>query len=157
MSTTRFLFVMMCLCSLASCSNEAAIDTPFADDTSANSPLVTTYWKLQTLNEQTVTMSASQARGQHLIFKSKDNQLVGFGGCNRFFGSFELNNESENSGTLSVSQLGATKMACPDSDINEQAFLNALSNTHRYSINGETLRLFDTQDIELARFSAVYL
>jgi len=71
----------------------------------------------------------------------------GFAGCNSFFGSFEL----KESNGISFGKMGATMMACKDMGF-ERNYLDALTNTSSYSINGNKLILFNEQKIALAKF-----
>jgi len=61
-------------------------------------------------------------------------RVSGSGSCNRYTGSAELGD-----GTIKVSQLASTKMACiPDVDNQERAFLNALQNARKMElVDGE--------------------
>ncbi|WP_242131197.1 META domain-containing protein [Aestuariivivens marinum] len=45
----------------------------------------------------------------NITFNNNTKQVFGFSGCNRFFGSFSLNNN-----TIAFSALGSTKMICND-------------------------------------------
>ena len=56
---------------------------------------------------------------QFVGFKA-EGEIVGHGGCNRFFGTYEQTGE-----TLTIGPLASTRMACPHLDA-ENAFMNAL-------------------------------
>lgn len=111
--------------------------------------LLNTYWKLISLNDTIVKPIADQKEA-HLILQEQDQRLAGFGGCNRFFGSYTHEDEK-----LSFSGMGSTMMACPEGMDTEQAFLLALGQTNRAVIRGEFLELFH-DDKKLARFEAIY-
>jgi len=54
-----------------------------------------------------------------------DGQVSGHAGCNRFFGSYDLNDEK-----MEIGPLGATRMACPEPAMSfELSFLEALQST----------------------------
>ena len=48
------------------------------------------YWKLIEINGQKVTAENATAKEPHLILKSEENRVNGNGGCNSFFGTYEL-------------------------------------------------------------------
>ncbi len=134
-----------------------------AEKSVATASLANTYWKLIELNQQAVTMQVNQEREQHIIFHSKDKRFTGFAGCNGYFGQYEIDGAISTStkvattGNLSLSGIGATRMACPDVMINEQKFLSAVSESTTFTIAGETLILSDEKDAAVAKFKSVYL
>jgi heat shock protein HslJ len=115
----------------------------------SSTELTNTYWKLTELNSKAATVFPGQ-REPHFILSAAENKVNGFGGCNRFFGSYRAEGDS-----LRFSQMGATRMACPEGMEQEQAFLKALESTDNYKIAGETLELYSDGKL-LARFEAVY-
>ncbi len=77
-------------------------------------------------------------------------RVTGSGGCNRFFGAVKLSGE-----TLLVEPLGTTRMACPDTIMNqEHRFLKALESVRRYRVDDATdlLYLFNEQGKPILRF-----
>jgi heat shock protein HslJ len=68
------------------------------------------------------------------------NKIEGSTGCNRFFGTVNL--EGYN---LSVKNVGSTKMACRDMET-ETAFLEALNTTHHFEIKENKLHLVSDSD-----------
>lgn len=119
--------------------------------------LTDTYWKLVSLDGKAVVMGENQEREQHFVIRAEQNQITGFAGCNGFFGAYETTPKNAKQGSATFSNLGATKMACPDLALNEQDFLNVFANTVNYEIAGETLILSDKSSNELATFTSVYL
>jgi len=80
---------------------------------------------------------------------SDAGKVEGFGGCNRFFGAYTLAGDR-----LQVGQLGATRMACPEPVMsNEARFLNALEDTRRYVREGINLTLYDQIGKLVVRFT----
>ena len=73
-----------------------------------------------------------------LTFGAEDeqaNRINGTGGCNRYFGSYTLTNDS-----ISVSPLGATRMACsPEQMAQEDRFIQALSTATSYELRNDEL------------------
>ena len=106
-----------------------------------------TYWALIELNGKRIASNA-QDRTPYLELSSKKSSAFGFGGCNRFFGSYEATERS-----LKLGALGATRMACPEGMEREQELFTALAATTRYEIHGSELLLFADKAL-LARFEA---
>ena len=69
---------------------------------------------------------------QFVAFKT-GGEVIGHGGCNRFFGSYDQSGDS-----LTFGPLASTKMACPNLG-EEQAFMQALQSAR--SIEATHLRL----------------
>ena len=69
-------------------------------------------------------------------FKMKENQVVGFAGCNQYRGQFILEKEY-----IKVVGVIATKMACPVLD-EEDEFLAILQEVEEYIIAGKELSLW---------------
>lgn len=109
------------------------------------------YWKLVELNGRSVP---ALEREPHLILKSTDGGVTGFGGCNGFSGSYELD---ETASRISFDQIASTMMACPSGMETEQAFHEVLRTVDNYSLNGDRLTLNRARMAPLARFEAVYL
>lgn len=69
---------------------------------------------------------------QFVAFKS-GGEVIGHGGCNRFFGTYDQNGD-----TLTFGPLASTKMACPNLN-EEQAFMSALQSAR--TVEATHLRL----------------
>ena len=106
-----------------------------------------TYWALLELNGKPITVNVND-NAPYLELNSKKSSAFGFGGCNRFFGSYEATD-----GSLKLGALGATRMACPDGMDQEQALFTALDATTRYEIHESELLLFADKTL-VARFEA---
>ena len=106
-----------------------------------------TYWALIELNGEPIVRTAGD-KAPYLELSSKKSSAFGFGGCNRFFGSYEATDRS-----LKLGALGATRMACPEGMDREQELFTALAATRRYEIRGSELLLFADKTL-LARFEA---
>lgn len=77
-----------------------------------------------------------------------DGRVNGHGGCNGFFGSYELTDK-----TLTFSRMGVTQMACPEEIMGrEQAFFAALGKVKSFVRDGTVLVLSDDSGNEVARF-----
>jgi len=74
-------------------------------------------------------------------------ELVGQGGCNRFFGRYKIEGE-----TIEIGPIGATRMACPEPVMAEEAsFLAALEAARTWTRDRTSLVLFDAEKHEQAR------
>ena len=86
--------------------------------------------------------------GQTLLLD--DGHASGSGGCNRFFGRYELAD-----GRLAVEPLGSTRMACgPEVMQAESSYLDALTRVASAAIEAGELVLADDAGVELLRFTA---
>ena len=106
-----------------------------------------TTWALLELNGKTITVKVND-KAPYLEFNSNKASAYGFGGCNRFFGSYETSGKS-----LTLGTMGATRMACPEGMDEEQELFTVLSATTRYEIHGSKLMLFADKAL-VARFEA---
>jgi heat shock protein HslJ len=60
---------------------------------------------------------------------TEDGQIRGSGGCNRYFGSYEL----RGAGKLTIGPLASTRKACPEPIMRQESrFLGGLSNASMY-------------------------
>jgi copper homeostasis protein (lipoprotein) len=110
------------------------------------------YWKLTELNGKPVVMDSTFPKEPHIIFKEKDNRLIGNGGCNNISGTYELKPNNR----ITISNAITTRMACQNVDLESQ-FLTVLQTADNYNIMGDTLVLNKARMAPLARFMAVYL
>lgn len=113
--------------------------------------LTNTYWKLLTVNENSVTMAEQQAKEAYLQLVNNDLKVKGFSGCNNFFGSYTLKGNS-----LSFRPLAATRKVCSYGIDDELKFMRALEGTRFYSIDEHALTLFNGEKRAVARLEAVY-
>jgi copper homeostasis protein (lipoprotein) len=109
--------------------------------------LENTQWGLLELDGKPIRVSSND-KAPYLELNSAKASAYGFGGCNRFFGSYEATERS-----LSFGTMGATRMACPEGMDQEQELFRALDATTRYEIHGSKLLLFADQTL-VARFEA---
>ena len=78
--------------------------------------------------------------GAEPTLRMEDGQIGGSGSCNNYFGSYTLDGDR-----LTIEQVGATMMACPEPLMNQEtAFLAALGSVASYSLDGDTLTLLDS-------------
>lgn len=85
-------------------------------------------------------------RGEQSITFSTDGTVAGFGGCNRFTGSYLATDT-----TIDIGPLAATRRACPEPVMDdEMAFFRLLESVDRYDISGRTLTMQDPDNNELS-------
>ena len=106
-----------------------------------------TTWALLELKGKTIMVTVND-KAPYLELNSNKASAYGFGGCNRFFGSYETSGRS-----LTFGAMGATRMACPEGMDAEQELFAVLASTTRYEIHGSKLMLFADKAL-VARFEA---
>ena len=110
---------------------------------SGNNIPVESHWALKNLysngNEIEIPLDHNPA-----ISFLKEGKISGETGCNRFFGSYE----EPQAGQLVLSEMGATKMACPDNEMAiEDMFLSNLGKVNAYRIEGDKLELLQNDKV----------
>ena len=112
------------------------------------SELFDTRWALTRLGDEPVELAENQ-REPYLVLRSEDHRISGFGGCNRFNGSFEIGGRS-----ITFSQMAMTMMACTPGGDTERAFLAALERATGFRKTAHHLELHDAEGAVVARFEA---
>lgn len=103
-------------------------------------------WTLKSLNEKVIHSNADVT----LNFRP-NGKIDGNAGCNNYFGTYQVSTNS-----LTMGEIGTTRMFCDEQMNLEQDFLQALKKTNRFESFGDHLILFeDTKP--LARFVAIWL
>jgi len=133
---------------LAGCAGHDAL----SGGTAVNEPLENTYWKLVTVGERKA-VTIDEAREAHLVLHAEESRLAGSTGCNRMMGEYERDGDR-----LTFGRVATTMMACPGEVMAlEREFLDALDDVASWQVEGDTLRLLDTEGEARARFEAVHL
>ncbi|WP_339135173.1 MAG: META domain-containing protein [Candidatus Electrothrix sp. GW3-4] len=88
----------------------------------------------------------SVSKPPFLKVQGGEQLIQGFAGCNNFSGSWLFADND-----FVFSRIASTRMACPVGMEVEDAFLQALDTTRRYTISGDILSLYDRQGRVLAR------
>lgn len=115
----------------------------------ARTPLKGTAWRLQSLGGQPVSGDGEMPT---LTLQADNDGFGGFSGCNRYFGSYRLD---EHQHMISFAGVGVTKRMCGIAQMRrEGAFLAVLRNRIRLVVQDEVLAFFDEGGRELARFRA---
>jgi len=100
-------------------------------------------WRPVQLGEQVVEDTANV-----FVRFEAEGRVAGHGGCNRFFGSYQITD-----GQISFGPLGATRMACPEPVMNlETALFQALEQARDFSRDGIRLVFTDEQGNAAAVF-----
>jgi heat shock protein HslJ len=82
-------------------------------------------------------------------FNNEERQLSGYSGCNRFFGSCTINNDS-----LSIGVIASTRMACTDMQL-ENKLLESLNNgIFKFQIDSANLILTSHKDTLIFRITS---
>jgi heat shock protein HslJ len=113
-----------------------------------NPQLEDTYWRLLTLIDQAVIAPDPQ-REPHMMLRSLDHRVIGFAGCNRMRGDYDVEGDR-----LEFDGVAGTMMACPGVMEGERAFHDALKRTFSYRITGERLILLDENGEPLAELES---
>lgn len=101
--------------------------------------LATTEWKLVKMYGEDFSTLSSPVT---LQFSETDHKVSDFGGCNRFFGNYELTNN-----TLRITSLGSTKMYCQETMAVEDKYFKALQEVQSYSLKQKTLYLLAGKEV----------
>ena len=112
------------------------------------SELFDTRWELTRLGDEPIVLAENQ-RAPYLVLYSKEHRVSGFGGCNRFNGSFEIEGRS-----ITFSPMASTKMACIPGGDTERAFLAAFEKVTAFQKTAHHLELLDGEGNLVARFEA---
>lgn len=135
LSIIRYIYLVLTIVFISGCTHNGQ---------SGDTPLFDTTWNLSELFNEKIQYSGSET--PHLRFEAE--RVSGNDGCNNFFGSYTLDEDS-----LKFGMLGSTRMACPHIEGFEMIFNTMLSITTRYQINGNKLELFDNDKL-IASFLA---
>lgn len=119
------LLYILSIFALISCSSKSFPDSKWENK----------QWTLVEIMGVPVQTSGS-AQDAHLIFDADDHQVTGSGGCNSIFGSYEIGKKN----TLKFGEIGATRMACPNTAF-ENKFLETLKSVRYFQQSGGQLLL----------------
>ena len=139
--------VILALPFLASCVSDDAINATRPGEVSAFQ-LTGRQWKLVELNGRAVS---NLPRDAVLTLTTDGGRISGNGGCNAFFGHYELMPEQR----IRFTSIGSTKMACASGMDTEQAFFAVMSRADGYVLTGTDLSLMEGRSTTLARFEAI--
>lgn len=115
-------------------------NTTTTSTTSATLKVEGTTWKLTSL--ATATGMNDTLPNTTITANFSDGNVTGSSGCNRYFGSYQLNNTE-----IKIGAVGSTLMFCADPDglmAQETAYLSLLKNVTSYAISNNKLTLSDS-------------
>ena len=103
-----------------------------------------TTWVLESYSERGKLKDVMADTEITAIFNSADKQVTGSGGCNSYFGSYEVKGDD-----LSIpSPIGSTEMSCGDEkDAQERVYLKNLQSAESYKIEDGKLIIYGDADI----------
>ncbi len=107
------------------------------NDTQHSNDITNSTWELTKLEDATVDQSNTEGDKIHFVLNSSDSTVNGYSGCNIFNGTYSM----EKGNRIKFSKIASTRMACPDSDINENDVLEVFNLADNYTLNGEELTL----------------
>ena len=140
---------MMALIALTimSCNTSKKSSSEPSNDSKAN-VIENTKWVITTLEGQNIANPESNGEIIQFTLNSEDNRVNGFSGCNTFMGTYKI----EEGNRISFSQMGVTRMACPDSEINEAQILSVFETADNFTIYDGILSLNKAKMAPLAQF-----
>lgn len=109
------------------------------------------YWRLTEVMGNPVTFSEAPGKAAHFMLQPSLSRVSGNGGCNNFFGTYQLSANNR----IRFSRMGITQMACSDGMETERSFMEILQRADSYYISGDTLQLNRARMAPLARFVSV--
>ncbi len=143
--TPSLLVSAFALAFISGCSTQSApAETP-VNETASN--LYIHEWRLITLRGK----KAAKGESGHqlsLMFDNEFNKVSGYAGCNRFFGTFTLEQNA-----IQVSSLGMTRKFCAKKSELEASYTGALQQASHYMIEENKLLLSDSQNNVIAVFT----
>jgi len=113
------LFIVGALVAVVSTSCSTVRNMPVSD--------LSGEWNVVKIEDKEITVSPDGGMQPYLAFDVVNNRLFGCAGCNRVMGVL---NAADN-GTIDLSRMGATRMMCPDMDI-EDRLLAALNQVKEF-------------------------
>ncbi|WP_298610317.1 META domain-containing protein [uncultured Thiothrix sp.] len=126
----QLFIVLMALAIMSACSMGIK-----ANDPAPQAALDKTSWQLTAIEGKAIPAEAAAPTLQF-----ENGRLTGFTGCNRLFASYV----SSSTGSLALSALGTTKMACMGTGGElERAVLKALAAVNLYALPPGQLNLLD--------------
>ena len=120
----------------------------------ADVPITNNYWRVLTLYGQDAKTEPGE-REAHMLLRQGFNgagELKVVTGCASVIGNYRI---EENQVTFRANSIEKQWPECQSAAL-QKNFLSALDNASYWRIEGETLKLYDEMDNELAVFEAVY-
>jgi heat shock protein HslJ len=97
-----------------------------------------TIWELESYGERGNLQTVIQDTEITIEFKSAEGEIAGSGGCNSYFGGYEIN---KNELTI-IPPIGSTMMACPEPIMDqEQEYFKLIETTETFQIQNGKLTI----------------
>lgn len=97
-----------------------------------------TIWELESYGEKGNLQPVIQDTEITIEFKSEESKIAGSGGCNSYFGGYEIN---KNELTI-IPPIGSTMMACPEPIMDqEQEYFKLLETAETFQIQNGKLNI----------------
>ena len=118
------IFLLISIIGLAACGSGASIED--------------TIWELESYGETGNLQTVIQDTEITIEFKSAESKVAGSGGCNSYFGGYEINKKE----LTIIPPIGSTMMACPEPIMDqEQEYFKLLETTETYQIEKDKLAI----------------
>ncbi len=114
------------------------------------STIIEKHWKLTHFSTQKIPSVEEEI---YFRLTQKSNEVIGYSGCNDFFGNYTLDDKNNR---LLFEQLSRTKKACINNPISENEIFNIFSNCTNYLKIDNFLILLDKNNSPLAIFESIY-
>lgn len=119
--------------------------------TEATTSIFEINWVLNELEGNPVSETETSQSIPTIQFDATENRFYGRGGCNQYNGGFEFDSET---GEVELSQIAATKMACPDMDL-ENRYFTMLNEVERIEQSSQILKFFNDSGETIAQFEVM--
>ena len=118
------VFLLSSIIGLVACGSGASIED--------------TIWELESYGEKGNLQTVIQDTEITIEFKNAEGKIAGSGGCNSYFGGYEIN---KNELTI-IPPIGSTMMACPEPVMDqEKEYFKLLETTETYQIQNNKLTI----------------
>ena len=136
-------------CNTGKKTNSGITEEAATSSNSSEASLIeNTKWVITTLEGQDISAYTEEGKAIYFTLDSETNRVNGYSGCNTFMGTYKL----EEGNRISFSQMGSTRMACPDSKINEAEILGIFETADNFTITDGKLSLNKARRSPLAEF-----
>jgi heat shock protein HslJ len=141
------LYIPLLTLLAVSCSEMTSVDPD-----EILSQIDSTSWQLAYMNQDVIPEDLNEQNIPTIHFNAETMRISGGGGCNAYFGSFQIDRRSQ----FTVSELGSTLKLCPEIEI-EKEYFSTLQNSEQISVtaNGEILNLKDSQSQALLSYTRI--
>lgn len=136
---------------LIGCESDSSQPKEENHQTKTTVDIFETNWTLIELNGDPVSELETSQSIPTIRFIESENRFNGRGGCNQYNGGFEFDAES---GEIELSQVAATKMACPDMEL-ENLYFSMLDEVDRMEQSSQNLKFYNDTGDTIAQFEAM--